>query len=284
MSCSSRQFNRITKRSQSEALAVTLGDGTSSSQPLAIIYHNGDNSNPYLQSVAYGASIFDFSAVKTESGVMLAVKNLDTDGDPDLVVVNSSGKSVSVLRNGPATGGQTVRLTTSGASASATNINFGIQNRHTVNWDPLTGTLTVSLLIATELELASRGTQLELRVQGTIDTSLNIAVADLRSIRVEGSAGADRIDLSAVSVENGFSNSNGVNIVLNGNGGNDTISGSRFGDRINGGPGNNVLSGGDGPDWITAESGEDLLFGGEGDDSPRTRTLRGVCAAEFRNR
>jgi Ca2+-binding RTX toxin-like protein len=63
--------------------------------------------------------------------------------------------------------------------------------------------------------------------------------------------------------------------VIDGLGGNDTLRGGRFRDRLNGGPdndllqaaeGNDLLNGGPGNDLLQAAEGDDLLDGGSGDD------------------
>jgi Ca2+-binding RTX toxin-like protein len=53
---------------------------------------------------------------------------------------------------------------------------------------------------------------------------------------------------------------------INGNGGNDTITGTRFDDTINGGDGNDTLTGGVGNDVLNGDNGMDTLNGSAGDD------------------
>jgi hypothetical protein len=248
-------------------LVVAMGDGEDSSQPLVVFYHSGDNSQPYTQSVAYGASIFDFNGVKTATGLSLSVGNLDLGGAPDLVVVNSAAKTVSVLRNGPDRSGQTVRLTASGTSSSATDINFGVGGSPQVSFDTATGKLTITLPVPTDLEVGTRGTQVELRFGGVVDNGVNVAAGDIASVEIQGSEGNDRIDLSAVNIATGFTHTGGVNIMLNGNGGADTITGSSFADQINGGDGQDILNGLAGNDTVTGGQGDDYLYGGDGNDT-----------------
>ncbi|MDB5334442.1 MAG: hypothetical protein JWN70_61 [Planctomycetaceae bacterium] len=248
-------------------LAVTLGDGNDSSQPLVVFYHSGDNTQPYSESVAYGASIFDFNGVKTATGMVLRAGNLDKDNDPDLVVVNSSTKTVSVLRNGPIRSGQTVRLTIDGASSAPNNINFGIGSSPQVNFDSGSGQLTITLPVQTDIELGSVGTQVELRIQGVVYSTLKVAASAITGIVIQGSSGADRIDLSRVSAATGYIHAGGVNVTVNGNAGSDNITGSEFPDHINGNDGQDVLDGRGGADIITGGLGDDFLYGGEGDDT-----------------
>ncbi len=54
---------------------------------------------------------------------------------------------------------------------------------------------------------------------------------------------------------------------MQGNGGNDTLIGTSFGDIMLGGEGNNILSGGDGDDYMRTGSGTDILNGGNGVDN-----------------
>ena len=67
----------------------------------------------------------------------------------------------------------------------------------------------------------------------------------------------------------------GKAVSLDGNGGNDAIAGSRFGDKLSGAAGNDtlygergsdIISGGSGDDFILGGGGKDRLTGGQGDD------------------
>ena len=69
---------------------------------------------------------------------------------------------------------------------------------------------------------------------------------------------------------------------INGNGGNDTITGTRFDDTLNGGDGNDTITGGAGNDTLTGGNGMDTLTGSAGNDrlsgpdnDPAVDTLNG---------
>jgi len=140
-------------------------------------------------------------------------------------------------------------------------------------------------------------------INGAVDTSLrNVQTSQLSAIRIFAGPGNNRIDLSAVSSAN-FSftapgTGLGMQILVEGGDGNDTILGSvdlndtlRGGDghdvindplriplgalTIDGGDGNDVIyggaladtiDGGDGNDLIIGDAGDDVIQGGDGDD------------------
>jgi Ca2+-binding RTX toxin-like protein len=56
---------------------------------------------------------------------------------------------------------------------------------------------------------------------------------------------------------------------VNGNGGDDIISGGDGADTLNGGDGNDRLFGGNGGDVINGDNGNDTIYGGDGDDACR---------------
>ena len=59
----------------------------------------------------------------------------------------------------------------------------------------------------------------------------------------------------------------GIDDVINGNGGNDTIDAGEGADSVDGGAGNDVIRGGDGDDTIMGSTGRDDIFGGAGSDT-----------------
>ena len=61
-------------------------------------------------------------------------------------------------------------------------------------------------------------------------------------------------------------------VLVAANGGNDSITGSKFNDSLNGGTGNDALRGGDGKDTITGGIGADRVQGGAGNDTFVFRT------------
>jgi len=71
---------------------------------------------------------------------------------------------------------------------------------------------------------------------------------------VYGGTGAD------VITSTGF----GASITMYGGGGNDTLTGWKYGDRLYGGDGNDTLSGGEGFDRLYGEAGNDMMIGGTG--------------------
>ena len=139
------------------------------------------------------------------------------------------------------------------------------------------GTLTVNMAevpnhILFKLEAFSSGV---VRVNGadTGSSPANTVVgaphgrllsADVHKIVVNGSIYDDRIDLSGVDTR-GFAGLNGK-VEVYGNGGNDRIVGTAFGDQIHGGSGNDYIDGVGGDDRIWGDDGNDTLYGNQGND------------------
>ena len=73
---------------------------------------------------------------------------------------------------------------------------------------------------------------------------------------INGNAGADRLDTSALSLP----------VMLFGDDGADTLIGGSGNDNLRGGDDDDVLNGGDGNDSLSGSSGRDTLNGGAGDD------------------
>ena len=97
---------------------------------------------------------------------------------------------------------------------------------------------------------------------------------DIEAIEVIGGPASDVIDLSDIYDD---SPGNGLdeywlddlehNIIIRGNGGDDTITGSDRNDEIEGGAGNDTLDGADGSDEIQGGADDDTIEGGSGDDT-----------------
>lgn len=82
-------------------------------------------------------------------------------------------------------------------------------------------------------------------------------VTGIKTLRIQGSSGNDRVDASALT---------GLALVLNGLAGNDTLIGGSAVDSINGGEGNDSISGNGGADQISGGAGNDWLSGNMGND------------------
>ena len=94
--------------------------------------------------------------------------------------------------------------------------------------------------------------RLQVKVNNVTDTRFdNVDPGLIRSITINGSTGADSINLTGLLAS---TYSKLTSIVLNGGAGNDTIVGSAFNETISGGMGNDVLNGGGGINTLS-ESG-----------------------------
>ena len=85
--------------------------------------------------------------------------------------------------------------------------------------------------------------------------TLNMGTASIEW--VQGNAGADSFNAASQTGA----------VYIYGMGGNDTVTGSAFGDYLDGGDGTDTLAGGDGADLILGNGGSDILRGEGGDDS-----------------
>ncbi len=82
--------------------------------------------------------------------------------------------------------------------------------------------------------------------------------AGIKTLRIQGSSGNDRVDASTIT---------GIKLVINGGDGNDTLIGGSDADSIDGGGGNDSILGQSGEDTIVGSDGNDTMLGGMGRDS-----------------
>ncbi len=148
----------------------------------------------------------------------LALGDVDTDGDLDLVAENGNYLNVSMNRTIT-----TVEIPSSGG-------NF---------------------------QVIRSGDDLVVRQVGGAEIFREPA-AGIKTLRIRGSAGADRIDASSL---------NGIGLVLDGGDGNDTLIGGANADSLDGEGGDDQLWGQAGNDSLVGGNGNDTLLGGMGRDS-----------------
>lgn len=103
-------------------------------------------------------------------------------------------------------------------------------------------------------------------INGFSPDSGEIESSDITMIIVRGGPGDNHIDLSGVSRDE-FPNLSDGDVETWGEGGNDTMIGSEFGDYQNGGDGDDTQHGGDGGDWQDGGDGNDTQNGGTGNDT-----------------
>lgn len=97
-----------------------------------------------------------------------------------------------------------------------------------------------------------------------LGTAPNIATSLVTSIVVKGGDDANVVDLSQVT---NTTYPSLTSVQVDGGNGNDTITGSTYGDHLNGGDGNDLLDGQDGADTLDGGDGRDSITGGNGNDS-----------------
>ena len=133
-------------------------------------------------------------------------------------------------------------------------------------------TLTVSLAGATRVTIARDGSAV--LVAGRPTDTINVtggctatssgdgvtcgAETSFNRIVVNGSSGADEIEVSS-SISRA--------VTVSGNGGNDEIAGGSGNDTLDGGPGNDVIRAGEGNDTLDGSAGNDTLVGDAGNDT-----------------
>ncbi len=102
------------------------------------------------------------------------------------------------------------------------------------------------------------------RVNGAPLSGGEVACSAVESMTVRGGAGADHLTLADVFPADfpGL-----AEVSLLGEDGNDTLTGSAFGDRLDGGPGGDTLRSGDGADTLVTDGNGELLVGGSGKDT-----------------
>jgi|GEM_PF-3441034 len=146
-----------------------------------------------------------------------------------------------------------------------------------------TGQLTLTLDQSATIVLADDNGLLAISVNGeslTLDSSISSSA--LRQLTIQGSGGADVIDLRSVTrqrftglqkaIINGGAGADtiygsDVRDVIDGGAGHDWISGRKGHDAIRGGAGNDTLYGDIGNDRLLGENGNDSLLGGAGHDT-----------------
>ncbi len=94
----------------------------------------------------------------------------------------------------------------------------------------------------------------------TIGATASVEILDMGNYYLNGTTGADRIDISGVST---IYNQRTINL----DNGDDIFIGSLADDDVNGGEGADSLSGGAGDDVLNGGIGNDTLIGGEGNDT-----------------
>jgi acrosin len=124
------------------------------------------------------------------------------------------------------------------------------------------GILSVNLTAADNVAITSSAGQV--KINGSDPSTGAAAAGSITEIEVVASGNFDnQIDLSAVTTANGFTSIPATGaVIVQGGLGNDTITGSDFGDTMFSGPGVNVLTGGNGDDILDLSGGQ--IVGGDG--------------------
>ena len=131
--------------------------------------------------------------------------------------------------------------------------------------------VTVDLTDGAAVTIGSSSNQLEVK-QGAVllaTTPANVQFNDLKSLTINGTEGADKIQLLSSMNRTGVNAFVGTVKVFGGNSA-DTIDarlGTKFSVHLDGGAGNDKLFGGAKNDTLCGEGGDDLLSGGAGNDT-----------------
>lgn len=136
-----------------------------------------------------------------------------------------------------------------------------------VTFDAGTGRLTVNAGSNDSITISGTDGTVTVHVNGNASTQFGAVATNLvQSILINGGETANRVDLSSVSTSS-FSHAGGVAITVLGGAGNDTLTGSAFGDTIDGGMGNDFIVGGSGADSLLGGAEDDMISGGSGRDT-----------------
>jgi hypothetical protein len=121
------------------------------------------------------------------------------------------------------------------------------------------GILTVRCDNSTSSVLVSQTTTNITVRDVTMNRVWSYAASKVNRVDVLGGASADFLTSTGPAI--------GKLVVLNGRGGNDTLTGGNGREKLNGALGNDVLNGGGGNDTLLGNDGNDKLLGGDGNDT-----------------
>ena len=207
------------------------------------------------------------------AGSEAATANADfvSTGGVLTIPAGSLSGTVSVAINGDTQmeGPEAFQVVLSNATAATivdgTGIGTILDDEHSIAFNHSTGAFELTLDASGSSSITTVDGRLALQINGNPDPTFPvIAALDVQSILVNGSAGADAIDLSGISPANGYAVLGSVTI--NAGSGNDTIIGSQVNNKINGSGGDDTLTGGTANDTLNGGSGSDFLVGGQGND------------------
>jgi Ca2+-binding RTX toxin-like protein len=210
------------------AITGTLADALNATDDQAAL-DTADNVNITLDAAATAAAA-DLNTLDSRTGGLLTATGIAS-------ITGTAGHFATLLN-----GLNTAQVTLS------SNFNAFVTGTSTVAQVNTVDNITTGTVIADDI------TDNFSAIAGASTVLIDGATA----VTANGTAAANIIDLSMFTAVRG--------IIINANGGNDTITGSSGNDVINGGVGTVTVIARDGNDTITAGSGADNLDGGAGDD------------------
>lgn len=240
----------------SSSLSITLGSGDDSFTASSIdslfaasLFVAGGDGKDSLNAAAIGYAVnFDGGA---NDDTLIGGSGADT-----LLGAAGNDRLIGNDGNDRLLGGANTAVVVGGVSVSGRDILTGGAGSDELNGqggssDEIQEVLAGVIVIVGSVDSSGvvRGT---ISANGEID---NITASEL--LTVTGSGSGDSIDASGWTVGD---------LVLDGSGGNDTITGSPMRDTILGGSGNDILSGGIGVDAILGGDGNDVILGGADND------------------
>lgn len=123
----------------------------------------------------------------------------------------------------------------------------------------LPDSLNINVSGGESIRAVRTGENVEIRINNVVDSRFTSPAATLRTINIQGGAGNNLIDLSALN-RTSFPSLTGVTV--SGNNGDDSIIGSALVDVLSGDGGNDTLTGGDGADVLSGGVGTaDVVVG-----------------------
>lgn len=136
----------------------------------------------------------------------------------------------------------------------------------------------LSLTLANNWTFSIEGSDLEITVTGKSKIPV-VTGGTIDSFEIDGPGAADfsisGLDMSATDFYQAIINFDAAKLLDLVLGGDETISGSGFGDLLYGGDGDDAISGNKGRDWLAGGNGDDRIVGGSANDY-----LEGNCGAD----
>ena len=240
-------------------VAERFGGGTDINHTVTVLGDGSDNPAPFTQTTTgFGGELQinnqQGDDAQTLEDFALTV-TADSSGEIDVQLFRDDGVSSNIIYIGAVAIQQAVTPTSEPPIVDV------------VSFDNGTGRLTISVGETNSVAITAASGSVVVQVNGMANTQFGtVAAGTVQSIVVNGGAGANLVDLSAL-LKRDFANAGGVAITVLGGAGNDTLIGSGFADSIDGETGDDLVRGGSKNDTLSGGADNDTIYGDSGADS-----------------